>query len=548
MKTRTEPPTLGIQITGFFGDPFQTDSSKCFSQANGNASPPARQHSLDLLAENLKACGADTVIYHVNPIDWEAALHCNQWAKKHGFRLMLNNEAGQIYGPASQGWPSWVWNRDYLGKLEAIQPIYGLIHDEPMHHQIHAGIPTKTNAISAVSDTSQCATEAEAYQTIVEGLKELVNHSEDCGSRFISEEVIPIFYHAVARSGGVPGCKVLKEQNTTLSLTLAMSAAWQYGTSWMACVDLWEGDSGPWYQIMSKFAGHSVTEFRSALEMVYLLGPECLYVESSDILWEGDHAQAPMTEFGEQLQNFAREFAKNHKPLFKLADWTPEIVVVHPEDGSWGIGPWPEFGLLGNPNLTVQDHHLEWLKIWYHLMWGQADPARLWAYQNPFEIEKRNANLPGGDEVSVSDRPEPQRRRDANRDESHAHRAFHPLNNTAVLDQFIEPRHLEHAKLIIVAGSYAPDSIWTVVEERVKAGATCLCQATIAPEKYRHAKRLRIGKGTWSTIEDFFSMHATEMIMPFRGAPQQWRLKTKENELRFFSKDAWGNEIGYEFI
>ncbi len=539
-------PTIGVQITGFFADPFETDASKCFGQANNLSSPPKRSHTLERLAENLRACGADKVIYHVNPLDWEAALGCNAWAKQNGFHVLLNNEAGQIYGPPTPGWQSWVWDREYLHKLHSIQPIYGLIHDEPMHHQIHYGIPTKTNSKPAIADTAACDDEEAAYSSVLKGLQDLVAHSVEGQSRFISEEVIPILYHAVARAGGIPSCKVLKEQNTTLSLTLAMSAAWQYGTNWMACVDLWEGDSGPWYQVMSKFAGHSPREFRSALEMSYLLGPECVYVESSDVLWESDLPDAPLTEFGEQMKEFALEFRSDNRPLFHLTEWTPEIIVIHPEDGAWGVGPWPEYGLLGSDKLTIGPQHLEWLKIWYHLMWGQADPARLWAYQNPFEIAVRDQNGPGGDETNVDGRPAPSERRNPNRKESFAHRIFHPLNNTAVLDQFFEAKHLRHARLIIVAGSYAPERIWPLVEDRVREGAICLCQSSLTPAHLNSAASHTIGEGEWYNISDFCSTEATQIIMPFRGSPQQWRLKTETNEVIFYAKDSSGNEIGYE--
>jgi hypothetical protein len=364
----------------------------------------------------------------------------------------------------------------------------------------------------------------------------------------VTEEVIPILYHAVARAGAVPGCKVLKEQNSTLSLTLAMSAAWQYSVPWMACIDLWEGDSGPWYQVVSKFAGHSPQELRSALEMTYLLNPECLYVESSDILWQADHADAPLTEFGEQMAAFHREFLKNTPSLFQLKDWTPEIAVIHVEDGSWGVGPWPEYGLLGSNRLPIEKRHLEWIKIWYHLMWGQADPARLWAYPNPFEVARREMNLPGGDELHFLQGPTPDQRVDPKRVESHIHSLFHPLNNTVVLDQFFEEKHLQHANLIFVTGSYAPSRIWPLVEKRVREGAICLCQAGIAPARYAHAAGTRVGKGFWWTIEDFLSMEALEVILPFRGAAHQWRLKMKEHELRFFATDAWKNRIDWDYV
>lgn len=557
-------PKFGVQITGFFADPFLSTPEHCFSRSNGNEAPPPRAHGNDKLAENLLTCGAQVLIYHVNPIDWQAAHTCNNWAKLHGFSLLLNNEAGQIYGPAAEGSLAWDWDAGEVTALNQANPLYGLLHDEPFHHQIHSGIPTKTNRLPTLADTRAVTDIAEAYRMVSEGIGKLVATGGRSSQRVFTEQVIPIGYHAVARAGGVPGCKVLKEQNTTLSLTLAMSAAWQYGTSWTACIDLWEGDSGPWYQVMSKFAGHSPREFRSALEMVDALCPELFYVESADILWEADHPDAPFTEFGKELAAFSRRqkaIAAGRQPRFRLAEWQPQIAVIHPEDGAWGIGPWPRYGLLGSEHLPVSPQHLQWLKIWYHLMWGQADLNSLWAYQNPREIAIRAANLPGGDEVNTSARPPRELRRDSRRAESHAHRLFHPLNNAVILDQHFEARHLQHAELIIVAGSYAPQDIWQKVEARVREGAVCLSDASLTPSEYcqsddrgngsssdgyasTHGSK-QIGKGHWYTTSDFLSQQAAEIIMPYRGYPQQWRLKTASTELCFFPRDPWGNAVAH---
>jgi hypothetical protein len=539
-------PKIGIQITGFFFDSFSSDLS-ARRTSNGNTIARPRLHSLEKLLEHLRLCGADVLVYHLNPRDPKSALACNSWAKTNGFDLLLNNESPQITGPATDGWPAWVWDIDFIHQMNEIKPLYGLLHDEIMHHQIHPGIEGKTFSQSAICDTREIDKEEEAYKAVSQGLKRHVDHAAQCGSRFVTEEVIPIMYHSVARAGGIPGCKVLKEQNSVLSLTLAMSAAWQYGSSWMACIDLWEGDSGPWYQILSGFAGHSPEEFRSALEMTYLLNPECLYVESADILWQADHPEAPLTEFGRQLASFHREMAGKTPPLFQLEEWTPEIAIIHVEDGGWGIGPWPQYGLLGSHKLPILPKHLEWIKIWYHLMWGHADPARLWEYPNPFEEARRKVNLPGGDELNIHLGPRPDERTDPRREESRIHSLFHPLNNAVVLDQFVESKHLEHAKLIFVTGSYAPERIWPIVEKRVAEGATCLCQADIAPARHARAAGSRMGAGNWWTIGDFLSLQTLEVIMPFRGASQQWRLKMRENELRFFATDPWANRIDWEY-
>jgi hypothetical protein len=90
-----------------------------------------------------------------------------------------------------------------------------------------------------------------------------------------------------------------------------------------------------------------------------------------------------------------------------------------------------------------------------------------------------------------------------------------------VLDQFLEAAHLQQAKLIFVTGGYAPERIWPIEEKRVQEGATCLCQADIAPGRYAEADGLRVGAGPWCTVDDFLSLKALDVIMPYRGSPSQ---------------------------
>ena len=266
---------FGIELPNFVADIFLNKPERFFSQRlmPEGTIIPVQAHSADKMADRINEIGFDYAVYTMRPHDPDAAVNAAKWAKKHGLALALNNPACQIHGEPTPGFNTWVYPPELMERVKAEAELICVVYDELIHHQVHPGLTGHTNPWNALADVSDCQDIIEAYNRIQGGLKKLFAHTAQTGIPAFTEQVVPALFHAVARNGGNPGCKVMKEQNSPVSISLCMSAAHQYGSKWYATVDLWEGDSGPWYQVMSRNSGHSPKELLSALKLIALLNP-----------------------------------------------------------------------------------------------------------------------------------------------------------------------------------------------------------------------------------------------------------------------------------
>ena len=552
---------FGIELPVNIADQFGTRPEQYFScrkMPPGTEIPTAR-YKPDRLAGRVRELGAEFVGYDLRPHDLEAALKAAEWASRYGIRLMLNNPICQINADPTPGFQTWAYPPELIAQVKQKSNLLGVIYDELIHHQVHPGLEGHTNPWNALADVSACQSAEEAYGLVEEGLKTLFAHTASTGVPAMTEQVVPALFHAVARAGGRPGCKVLKEQNTPLTLSLCMSAALQYRTTWFATVDLWEGDSGPWYQIMSRNSGHSPLEYLNALKLMALLNPFAAMTESADVLWVGDSAGAELTEFGEAFLKFHRDILPSQRPGFDLASWQPTVAFVHCEDGCYHqdrakrafdepdpIYPPLPARLLGAANLPFTPVAQKWLRAWYHLTWGKSSGHSLHNYFNPLEAAVAQRFNVGGDEHDVLGCPPLGKRRDSSRIETHMHSLFTPLNNVAVFDGFVTAEQLRGVELIILCGSYVTPQALEAVRKAVGEGARCLCQKELAPKDLRRAKGQKMGSGYWWTVPDFDHPEALEQFLRFRGYPNQWILKSRLGLLRIYSTDAWGNQIAWE--
>jgi hypothetical protein len=493
------------------------------------------------MADRLSEMGADFAAYGVHHDEPEAALRAADWARKHGLGIMLNNPICQINAPRTAGFQTWVYPPDLVAAVRQRADLIGVIYDELIHHQIHPGWKGHTNDWTAVADVSECRQPAEAYQAVEAGLRSLFSHSAPTGVPACTEQVIPALLHAVARCGGVPGCKVLKEQISPISLSLCMSAARQYATPWFATVDLWGYDSGPWYQMMACHSGHSPVEYLNALKLLALLNPRATLTESADVLWVVDSPDAELTEFGEVLRRFCRELRPHIQPAFDVATWQPTIAFVRAEDGCYAQ---PDVGyLLGCPELPVTPAAAKWLRAWYHLTWGRCTGNSLWNYFDPEQHAIARQNVVGGDEHHPEAAPPLAERRDPSRRETHMHPLFTPLNNVASFDHFVTPQDLQGVALLILCGSSCSAETQAVVQAAVREGACCVCQEECVPSALRQAAGRKLGRGYWWTVPDFDDASALQQFIRYRGQPNQWVLRSGLGTLRIHATDAWCNEI-----
>lgn len=544
---------LGIELPLNVADPFLAKEER-FWQARLMPEDrwkdiPRIQHDERVWADRLKEMNVDFAAYDLRPHDEEASVTAAQWAKRNNLGLMLNNPYCQINGKVTPGLHTWSYNPDLITRVARECNFLGVVYDELIHHQVHPNLEGHTNPWNALADVSGMGDSLEAYDAIEEGLQKLFDKTKQTGFPSYTEQVVPAFFHAVARAGGRPGCKILKEQLTPITTSLCMSAALQYKTQWMGTIDLWEGDSGPWYQVMAKQSGHGVPEFINALKLTALLNPSLTLLEAADLFWDVDTKEGKLTEFGEAVKDFTHNLRPRIKPAFDAHSWMPTIAFVHAEDGCWnkGIKDDNRFGFrMGSKKMPIEDVHRKWLRAWYHLTWGKSNGSfHFHLSEQKGELAVAEKNYITGSEHDMKLWPL-EKRRDETRQETHMHSLFHPLNNVAVFDAYVTFQQLRTVELIILCGSYCLPETLAAVLHSVKNGAVCLCQAEIAPLEFKNTKGKKTGEGYWFTVDDFDSTDAVEQLHQYKGFQNQWILKSKLGTLRIWATDKWGNEIDWE--
>lgn len=551
---------FGIELPCFAADDFLSKPEQYYSLRlmPPGTNVPRTRHGSEIMGQRIKEIGFEFAGYDLRPHDLEAAVSAARWAKKHGISFALNNPACQIHGEPTPGFNTWVYPPELLEKVKAEVELIGVIYDEMNHHQLHPGFTGHTNPWNSLADVSECDNAEEAYKLVEGAYKKVFAHTVKTAVPSLIEDVFPVLFHASARTGGYPGCKVLKEQNTPLTLSICMSAAHQYRVPWYATIDLWEGDSGPWYQIVSRNSGHNPKEFMSALKLMALLNPYAAMVESCDLLWVVDSKNADLTEFGEVAKQFFKDIRPEIKPAFDVRSWSPTVAIVHCEDGNFQIPRttgsefedafWVNSSrmLLGGQKIKNTMASAKWLKAWYHLTWGKCSGNTLHNYFNPLELEIARKFDVGGTEHEIESAPSLEKRRDPKRTETHMHSLFTPLNNVAVFDGYVKSEQLNSAGLIILCGSYCTQEAQQAVIKAVQEGARCICQEECSPIELKNVSGQKVGNGYWWTVPDFNHKDAIEQLFMYRGYQNQWTLLSDLGLLRIYPKDPWGNEIEWE--
>jgi hypothetical protein len=549
---------FGIELPVAVADLFGTRPERYFSYRlmPPGTEIPLTRYKPDRMAGRLRELGAEFVAYDLRPGDNEAALKAAEWAARYGIKMMLNNAIQERNSAPTPGFQTWVYPPELVTQIKQKVQLTGLIYDELFRQQARS---ERTGSDHGAADLASCKTVEDAYQKVEDGLRGIFAHSSSTGVPVMTAQDEPALFHGVARAGGRPGCKVLKDQNTPISLTLCMSAAHQYQSGWFASVDLRDGDGGPWYQLMRRESGHSPVEYLNALKLLALLNPAAVLSQSADVLWVIDSLGADLTEFGEAFLRFHRDILPGMRPGFDVQSWQPSVAFVHCEDGCFKqerperafdepepLSPAAPAHPLGAPELPFTRQAEKWLRAWYHLTWGRSSGQSLLNYASPLEESLARAQDVGKDEQDVLGCPPLGKRRDSSRVETHMHALFSPLNNVAVFDGHVTAEQLRGVQLVILCGSYATPEALQAVDAAVRTGARCLCQKELAPKVLAKARGMQMDQGYWWTVPDFDHADALEQFLRFRGHANQWVLKSKLGLLRIYSTDPWGNEIAWE--
>jgi hypothetical protein len=333
--------------------------------------------------------------------------------------------------------------------------------------------------------------------------------------RVQTEQVWPDLFHIFARAGWTVTPKLLKENLSSVVMSIALGAALQYheaGAAFWASPDLWN---------LNRYPGHSPAALRSALLMAYWLGAETIYVENLDFQqWKPRHPLAAptgslvawadpehfeITPHGRVAREFYREYVPQHPRTIRWQDYDPRVAIIRLPDGGWGQ-PNDQVAsrnrLLGNRDLPLDGPASEWLYVWPILTHGTARPGA---------ISSNNRSVyPNGIEEF-----------------------FVPIDSVAVFDHDVTARALANVQLLIVCGHALSTQAFNAVRTRVAAGATCI----IARRLYdRHATGDL--PGHWVVADNFRDPQIAKSISPFLGPPDVARFRFKRHLVEFRKTEA----------
>lgn len=333
--------------------------------------------------------------------------------------------------------------------------------------------------------------------------------------RLQTEQVWPDLFHIFARAGWTITPKLLKENLSSVVMSIALGAAIQYqeaGTAFWASPDLWN---------LGSYPGHSPAALRSALLMAYWLGAETIYVENLDFhQWKPRHPLAAptgsllawtdrehyeVTPHGRGVREFYREYVPQHPRTIRWQDYEPRVAIIRLPDGGWGQ-PNDKVAsrnrLLGNRDQPLDAVGAEWLYVWPLLTHGAA---------------RRGAISSANGDVYPKAIEE----------------FFVPIDSVAVFDHEVTAPRLANVELLIVCGHALSAPAFRAVRDRVAAGAACV----IARRLYQQHASSNL-PGDWLVVDDFKDPQIAKKLSPFLGPPDAARFRFKHHVVEFRKGNA----------
>lgn len=498
-----------------------------------HGSPHAEPWQDSAWIKALKDLGADFLVFHTDPqptpednarrlARFDAAMHAA------GLRYMLNNEAANwnkqlILSPGineyrhADGTHRWDYRMEWLRPLldQKSPAMQGIVYDETEHMQL-IGHQFATLPDGSPLDLPQIANTAglspeQSFTKLVEACRTLKAQQYEGRVRLATEQVWPDMFHVYAAGGWTITPKLLKENLSSVVMSIALGAALQYadsGTSLWVSPDLW---------CRGVYPGHSPAALGSALLMGYELGAEALYVENFDLAaWPTRHfdsdpegslvrktpaAGFEFTRHGRAVRQFFRDYIPQHPRNNSWRDYQPRLAIIRLPDGAWGQqGTTFRDRLLGNPQHPMDKISAEWLHLWPILTHGTARPGAISLNHAAVYPE---ASLP----------------------------FFVPIDSVAVFDHTVKGAVLDSVECFLVCGHALTRPTFEAISKRVAAGATVL----MARRLYElHAKELpKLSR--WHLIDDFKSPHVAVLLQPFLGSPEIARFRFKNTIIEFKS-------------
>ncbi len=531
-------PRIGVQgsVMGWL-DPWHPECSRTLMRTGEGRvlGPQDSSPSASEFVALLRTLGADFYLHHAMPGDSGIDRLIDDMAAA-GLDFLLGNEYGNINGPFGETENRFDIPEAVAERAAATGRCLGLLYDETEHLQLHpsmyldyhpgeSGRNPRRHQWAAVDGLSLQESEdavAEAVRRRVAGY--------GGGVDLWSEQVFPVMYHALARGGMNPCPKLLKEEFASVQVATALGAARQYGRKLGFCVDFWGQDVGDWFTRIWGFPGHSPAEYRSALELAYLMGPDLLFTENADVLARHTDAGFRLTEFGAVLEEFTQRFVPAHPLAYGHAQADPDVVLIRSDDTEWGLETHP----YGNQALSFDYRSRTPFKVFSLMSRGRIPPNGLMTFLPQYTY---HAGLWPRDDGTVKRLPLEQGVDPGLR--TRTHRLFHPLPNLLVLDERAGGKALGDPGLIFLAGTRMTPDCLQAVADRVRGGATCVALRWLLPDGWDRDRK--DGDGRWIVVEDLECDRVAEAAAPFLGEEGVWMQRFGDFEVRW--TDAAGDGV-----
>lgn len=465
-----------------------------------------------------RAMGFDFLSFHLYPQTSQENLRAlDGWARETGTQYVLNQEGAERRAGAPEIFPSagafYQPDRSVLAPCLDSPRWLGMVYDELDHCVTNGGWPTvMRREYAPYFYDAKGRTLDEAYDGNLRNAEMLMSRmypgfrengrGDGRGPVVGGENVFPILDHLFARAGIVPIPKYLKETVTPVQAAVAMGAAKQYGTQYWACLDLW----------FTEYPGHPPFELTSALHLAYWTGADRAYVENfhyQDSLYKETPEGIRLTQWGEAVRAFRREYLPAHRRTISMRDFAPEIVIVRFPDSDWGqepTGTWITGWLYGSPTLHRDEQTSDWIRIWNVLTHGKLVPIAL---------NYNNTRLP---------RP---------------YRFFYPANNVAVYDHLAaDPKLFSRARLVLLSGKrISLECMGTLRRLVAEKGLTVVTPSHLAPGGLGRTGGIYAvhaeGSGRWIVTDAVDAPEVVKQLDPYLGKADELRYVFGETQVVF---------------
>jgi hypothetical protein len=540
-------PRIGIQgsVLGW-DDPFNPETTGQYMRTGEQKHFPSQDPGPrpEELIPALQELGADFYLHHPVPEQKAIASVCGTM-KDMGFAYMLGNEVGSINFVSSPGSNRMDFPPELLQEPHAEGGFLGLVYDETEHLQLHPDI-YRLNYQGNPADLplhqwAQTAGRSleEIEETVVQTVRRVLGNYGSVPA--YAEQVFPVMTHVLARGGFNPCPKLLKEEFQSLQLATSLGAARQYRRGLGICVDLWGPDVGPWFTRLWGFPGHSPAEYRSALQLGYLMGPDLLFTENVDPLCRFDGRSFRKTEFGDIHQEFVRSFIPEHPLDHSHRDFHPRVALVRSDDCDWNAGGgFGGHGLYGSLELQGNDATRSPFDAFHLLSGGRIHREGLtfWSIAGQFATGRYERNdktvgtLPLEHGVAQEER-------------SRLHGLAHPLPELGVYDDQVDEETLGDAEFIILAGSRISDASLRAIQKRAQAGAKVLALSSlVSPRGIRTRSE---GEGYWLVVDSLLSDDAREFASPWIARSDSYSFRFGARRLIVDNPSGDGENLAFHF-